>query len=252
MRRYLTFWLALTGCLILLVGAINLVVDPYGLFRLVEKPGFNSVKPKSGVHGGMVKAYQVLRVQPHGLILGNSRAEVGFDPTSAAWPDKAQPVFNLALPGTGTRTSLQYLQHVLASVQAGKANKPEVVVWGVDLMDFLLDASVSPGLLNKIPQDRRLLNDPFASRNPGRVVQQMRDYAEATFTLGAFQDSVQTVMSQQDEYAEDLTPLDLARFGRCLARVRRLRRRYLPRSLVPRPYRHSHLGVRRRFQVDVL
>jgi len=84
MQRYLSFWLALTGCLILLVGLCNLVVDPYGLFRFVDKPGFNSIKPKSGVHGSMVKAYQVLRIQPRGLILGNSRAEVGFDPTNAA------------------------------------------------------------------------------------------------------------------------------------------------------------------------
>ena len=73
----------MAASLLLLVAGFNILVDPYGLFRLVDAPAFNATKPTSGAHGAMVKAYQVLRVDPAGLILGNSRAEVGFDPLVA-------------------------------------------------------------------------------------------------------------------------------------------------------------------------
>lgn len=203
MKRYLLFWLGLTGLLLLAVAALNFVVDPYGLFRGIDEPGFNSVKPAAGRHGAMMKAYQVLRVPPRGLILGNSRSEVGFDPDHRAWPTDAHPVFNLALPGTDTSTSLRYLQHVLAN---RNAPKPEVLVWGIDFMDFLVDPA-PPASAGLQPHERsRLLTNPDGSDNPGRWLQQARDYAEATFTLAALRDSMETLASQKNPYAENLTP----------------------------------------------
>lgn len=201
MQRYLSFWLALTGCLLLVVGVFNFFVDPYGLFRVVDQSGFNRIKPKAGAQGETMKAYQVLRVQPQGLILGNSRAEVGFDPMHPGWA--ARPVYNLALPGTGTRTSLQYLRHVLANGQDGRVNKPEVVVWGLDFMDFLIDSHAP--LRPYQSANPRLLSQ--SGGYTGRVVQQMRDYADATLTLSALQDSILTLSSQTDPYSGDLTSL---------------------------------------------
>lgn len=205
MKRYLIVWLSLVGIILLVVATFNLVVDPYGLFRLVDRPGFNSIKPKAGAHGAMVKAYQVLRVQPNGLILGNSRAEVGLDPGHQAWPDDTRPVFNLALPGTGTRTTLHYLEHVIANWKMGKSSKPEVVVWGVDFMDFLVDNRVPRRPPAASKEDKRLLANQDGSYNSARPLQVGRDYAEATLTLSAFLDSIQTLVSQRDQYAEDLT-----------------------------------------------
>jgi hypothetical protein len=163
MKRYLLFWALLTGLIILAVAVFNLVVDPYGLFRLVDRPGFNSIKPKAGVHGAMAKAYQVLRMQPRGLILGNSRSEVGLDPEYWAWPQNARPVFNLALPGTGTQTTLNYLQHALANSKKAGVPKLELVVWGIDFMDFLVDATVQPRPSQMVKKDFRLLQNAQCS-----------------------------------------------------------------------------------------
>jgi hypothetical protein len=212
MKRYLFFWLSLTVLLLLAVAVFNFFIDPYGLFRIVDRPGFNSIKPKAAPHGEMVKAYQVLRIKPRALILGNSRAEVGFDPKHPAWPASARPVYNLALPGTDTSTTLLYLQHVLASETGNPANKPEVakpeiVVWGIDFMDFLTDGAMPPGSLKLTGGDRRLLANPDGSENQTRSLQQLRDYLESTVTLAAFLDSAQTLLSQQNPYAVDLTPL---------------------------------------------
>jgi hypothetical protein len=160
MKRYLLLWLTLTSALLLGVAAFNLLVDPYRLFHLIDKPGFNVTKPKADAHGAMVKAYQVLYLQPQGLILGNSRAEYGIDPEQTAWPTSARPVFNMALPGKSTEISLRYLQHVLASAEGSQTRKPRVVIWGIDFMDFLVDANAHRLTAAANQDDYRLLTNP--------------------------------------------------------------------------------------------
>lgn len=207
MKAYLRLWLIATALLLLLVAGFNLVVDPYGIFRLVDAPGFNAVKPQAGNHGAMVKAYQVTRVKPRALILGNSRAEVGFDPEHRAWPEAARPVFNLALPGTGTAASLRYLRHVLADLSDADRPPPGIVVWGIDLMDFLVDETKPRSGRSPNQHDWRLLTLPDGTRNPGRLFQRVKDYGEATLTLGALIDSLETLRAQGDVHARNLTPL---------------------------------------------
>lgn len=206
MRHFLRYWLALAAGFVALVGGISLIVDPYGLFRFVDKPGFNAVKPKAGSHGAMVKAYQVLRVKPRGLILGNSRAEVGFDPEHPAWPAEACPVFNLALPGTGSSATLAYLRHVLANSDGEGVAKPVMVLWGIDFMDFLGDAK-QPLRDKPVSSGGRLLINPDGSPNNVRWLQQLRDFGEASLTLGAFMDSAETLWSRGNPYSPDLTRL---------------------------------------------
>lgn len=204
MKRYMIIWLAATAALLLGVAVFNAGVDPYGLFRLIDKPGFNSVKPTAATHGAMTKAYQVVRVTPRSLILGNSRAELGLDPTHPAWSAQG-PVYNAALPGTGTTTSLRFLQHTLASNANNPANQPKVVVWGIDYMDFLTDAALPHGAAVPGKEDGRLLKPD--NLNATLWQQQTRDYLVATLTLTALLDSVQTLASQRNPYAVDLTPL---------------------------------------------
>jgi hypothetical protein len=186
------------------VAGINVSVDPYGMFRLIDRPGFNAVKPMAGPHGAMVKAYQVARIEPRGLILGNSRAEVGFDPESPAWPAEARPVFNLALPGTGTSTTLHYLQHALAIAEKRGVPKPTLVVWGVDFVDFMASSDKSAEI---DLEDRRLLSAATSDYSAKHMLQETKDYVESAFTLAAFVDSIATMWNQRNPYAADLTRL---------------------------------------------
>ena len=206
LNRYLSIWFAATAMLVCAVAAINLVVDPYGLFRLVDRPGFNSIKPTAAGHGAMSKAYQLLRVQPKALILGNSRAEVGLDPNHPGWPTEARPVYNAALPGTGTATSLLYLQHTLATNAMNLAAQPKKVLWGIDLMDFLTDANASSHASAPRNGDRRLFRQQDSDRTTNQWLQLARDYGESTLTLTALLDSIQTIVSQRNPYAADVTP----------------------------------------------
>ena len=204
MKRYVYIWFMATALILALVAAINTVVDPYGIFRWVDQVGFNRVKPAAAKHGHMAKAYQVLRIQPKTLILGNSRAEVGLDPNHAAWPQNARPVYNAALPGTGTATSLQFMQHVLATDGIPTAARPTLVLWGLDFMDFLTEPTAPPVAHDHHDNNAESLRLMSANISQ-RWRQQLRDYAESTLTLNAALDSVQTLASQHDPYATDLT-----------------------------------------------
>lgn len=203
MKRYLSLWMAITGVFLAGVAAVNAVVDPYGVVRLVDKPGFNQIKPAAGAHGAVSKAYQMLRVRPRTLLLGNSRAEVGLDPAHPAL--SARPVYNAALPGTGTQTSLRYLQHLLAETSAHPQAPPMVVIWGIDFMDFLTDPELQdPVPLPKAEEDR--LRKP-GTADHARWQQQTRDYLTATLTLSALLDTALTLASQQDVYAAHVDPM---------------------------------------------
>ena len=203
MARFVIRWFALTALLLLAVAAFNFVVDPYGIFRWVDKPAFNAVKPTATTRGGMAKAYGVFRELPAGLVLGNSRAEVGFDPRHPGWPKQAQPAFNLSIAATGPTTTLRYFQHALAA----NGRPPSTVVWGIDFMDFLVDAHTSHGPDAPTQEEQRLLQSPAELRGLKYGLHQIKDAAESTLTLRALLDSIQTVAARRDPFAMDQTAL---------------------------------------------
>jgi hypothetical protein len=204
MPRYLIRWLGLTCLVLAFVAAVNGVVDPYGIFRWIDKPGFNAIKPTASTRGNMAKALGVLREHPKALILGNSRAEVGFDPEATAWPEMARPVFNLSIAATGPRTSLNYLTHALAALKPTDP-KPSVLVWGIEFTDFLVDAQQRPAPAQRPAEEERLFRQA-AEHSPARHAwHHVKDAVESTLTLSAFQDSLQTVSDQHNPYALDLT-----------------------------------------------
>jgi hypothetical protein len=104
--RYLRSLLLATLALLGVAALFNLLVDPYGLFRVISLEGFNRIKSQAGQRAETFKRHGAERMRPNALILGNSRAEVGFDPQSPAWPVAVRPVFNLALPGAGVDSAL--------------------------------------------------------------------------------------------------------------------------------------------------
>ena len=139
-RSYL-FNAGLTALAVMLgASLVNVTVDPYRVFgsRVVE--GFNALKPRATQRIRESKSSQVVRVRPGTLILGNSRAEVGFDPQSRLWPADARPVYNFAIPGSGIASARD---HFRLALEAGRLKR---VVLGVDFLDFLVrpDTSSTP------------------------------------------------------------------------------------------------------------
>lgn len=201
-RPYLLLSMLLVIVAVGCVAAINLIVDPYGMYGFVFKRGLNQIKPHAGANGVMAKAYQVQRARPSTLILGNSRAEVGFNPLSASWPPTLHPVYNAALPGAYPITSLRYLQHVIF------VQKPTVVVLGVDFVDYLIreDAESDRAAMGQAVEERRLLVTYEGTPNPIYRQQRAADIAASVMSLDAFIHSINTLASQSRLDAQDLTP----------------------------------------------
>lgn len=195
MATYLRFWFIILATLLAATILLNYWVDPYGLYRTYAY-GNGDWKPDGAAQGGLMKPYLVLRYAPRTLILGNSRAEVGFDPADAAWPKSAQPVFNLALPGTGTRVARRLFEHVLAS------HPPQNVVLGVDFMDFLVEPDARPG---EPEITRRLLVLPDGRINNRRWQQTMLDGAVTLASLDALLHSIDTLRVRGKPGAAHLT-----------------------------------------------
>ena len=183
--RYLWAWVVSTLALLGAVAAVNLIVDPYGLFRIVDLPGLNRIKSQAGERAALFKRAGVERMRPAGLVLGNSRAEIGFDPESPAWPESARPVFNLALPGAGIAAVSDELAEALRSAS------PRLVIVGLDFLDFRVDPS----------------SDESFTAQPANAdsTRGLRDRAAALLTLNALADSLATIRAQHEPYAAGLT-----------------------------------------------
>jgi len=184
--RYLLAWTAFTVVLIIAVAGFNLVVDPYDIFRVIHRDGFNSVKSQASQRTLVFKRENVGRMHPRALILGNSRAEVGFDPASPAWPADVRPVFNLAIPGTGPVAALTEFKRVQ------RVEALRLVVVGLDFVDFRVDAPPRTGIAALPPPT----ND---------ALQRWKDKFSALLTVAALADSVATLKAQRDPFASSLT-----------------------------------------------
>jgi len=182
-RRFLIWWSATAAVLLALVLLFVMVVDPYGLYRWVTQPGFNSVKPGLERLQTEIKLSHARAMQPDLVLLGNSRVEIGLDPQAPAL--QGRQAYNLGIPGTGLETTLR-------EVRALRSFDPRLrqAVLGVDFLDFV--------------ELRRIA----ATRPAGGTTAPPADrfwQLEALFSLASVEDAVKTLRIQRDPFAPVLT-----------------------------------------------
>lgn len=189
----------------LFTAALNFVVDPYGIYRAVDREGLNRIKPKAGPSSLLVKPYAVESIRPKTLVLGNSRTEAGIDPQSPLWPETYRPVFNMALPATGIDVALKSLLHV------SEITPVETVLLGLDFRYFLVNPPTAAKSKQK-PQepsefDKRLYVYGDASGVHPDFLQRLKDRVSTLFSINAIVDSVITLAMQGQPDQPDLTGL---------------------------------------------
>lgn len=182
-RRYVLHWVGATLAFLVVTAVFNALVDPYGMFRIVDLRGLNDIKTRAGQRAELYKRHAVNQLHFKGLILGNSRAEIGFDPDSHAWPEAARPVFNFALPGSGLAAA-----HDAFAVVA-RANAPRFLVVGVEFLDFR-----TQGVAVQL--------QPI---NTSRSHQWVTEHVSALLTVNALRDSILTIAGQNRPNAARLT-----------------------------------------------
>ena len=80
--RYLVIALVTVLALLSATALITVAVDPYRVFATRPVPGWTMMKPFIYQRDAVAKTYQLERIAPETLLLGNSRIEVGIDPAS--------------------------------------------------------------------------------------------------------------------------------------------------------------------------
>lgn len=200
-RVYLAW---LVGSFLLLgavVAALNALVDPYRMFGTPAVVGWTALKPRIYEQIGIAKTYQLERIKPVTVLLGNSRVEVGINPDSPVWRAAAQPVFNAAEAGTGPFTALLMLREAIA------AGRLRTAIVGIDFLDFLQHATDPATRLPAVgPDERRLLVDRDGRPNAQRWRQEWRDGLIATLSADALFDSISTLMDQDPTTSATITP----------------------------------------------
>jgi hypothetical protein len=193
--------------LLALAAAVNLIVDPYGIYGWVSMAGFNRDKTQASKRSSMAKHYIVERVHPATILIGTSRFEVGLNPESAAWPQDLRPVFNLATVGSTPYSMLRTLQDALA------VSQPKLVIIGTSFIEslnrFAAQAKYS-GARGPFDWEKRLRVSESGDLNTRMWNAQLEDTVSTLLSLDALSDSIATVYKQGNPNYGKLTPLGLS------------------------------------------
>ncbi|MEF9942618.1 MAG: hypothetical protein RR758_00300 [Burkholderiaceae bacterium] len=139
-------------------------MDPYALFRPEQ-----GARPVFEADIAQMKLYQAVARHADAVVLGNSRADIGFDPRHPFIAKAGRAAHNLATPGGGIEISAAQLEALCRIVPVRRA------ILGVDFIDFIR-------LSNKSPEH-------FADR-PLRTEPSMLQFARALVSAEAVADSV--------------------------------------------------------------
>ena len=198
--RYLVvIGLTVLGLALASIG-LSIFADPYRLFGTPDIDGINLLKPRIYERSVMAKVYAIDRLHPRGVLLGNSRVEIGLDPSTPEWPAQARPAFNGALSGTGMFWASRMFQESVA------VSPPSLILVGLDFADFLHDHSGRSDRPDEPDDDeRRLLVDRNGKINPARPAQRRRDLIAGTLSIDAVMDSLLTVFNVDRAHSVTMT-----------------------------------------------
>lgn len=196
-RRYFA-WVAGTLATLGIAAAIlGVLVDPYYVYGTPTLAGWNSIKPRVYQHAVIAKRYQIGRIRPTTLLLGNSRIEIGLDPESSSWPAEMQPVFNAAVSGAGLATAVEMLCAGVAT------HTVKTVILGLDIVDFLTTVPAPATARDSKLQPA----NGCATESDHGVLQVWRDRLATTLTIDAIWDDFATLAGQDPAGAVTMTPL---------------------------------------------
>jgi len=130
-RRYFLLVIALTFIAMALTVTTNLVVDPYGIWRIADARGFNAAKSERRNQTHLFKTFDLRRPLPPVLIIGSSRTAYGLDPSH---PDleRMGGAYSAAIPGGHLTVVRSFLELALAA----NPDRIDTVIFGTDFFDF--------------------------------------------------------------------------------------------------------------------
>ncbi len=191
--RYTTLVACLLAGLLLVISALNLLVDPYGIYAVWVRPSINAQKPGMHGHDRMVKAYAMAALRPDATLLGTSRVQYSMDPNAAELRAVAQRPHNAGLLNCSMYLAWRYLQHAQALAPQ------RLVLLGLDPLMFDWNTQYD----NSDFLEGRLAVDQAGSPNPAYA--KYADLAPTLLSWDALGLSGKTLL-QQGSLVSDLLP----------------------------------------------
>jgi hypothetical protein len=190
--KYITTYFTSFTVLLLAIASFNWFIDPFGMYWSPVLENINKTKPESGKRSRITKAYQTDNLAPQVLIVGNSRVEMGLDPTSKFFSNKL--VYNQGIPGAGVGMQIDYAINTIST-----NNNIEHIIIGVDYIDFLISEQkiVTDSLHSKKEQS----NYSFRLSSHDNVVERaqflrLKEKLGLIFSLDALSASIVTIAQQ--------------------------------------------------------
>ncbi|MDD3353332.1 hypothetical protein [Zoogloea sp.] len=156
---YLRWMLGSLLGVLCLTGSINALIDPLDVTGSPTIRGINALKPYLDHHRELARWQRAQRLCANTGILGNSRAEIGFDPLHPAFQGVGLSAFNHAIPGSRLHTSLQQL-YWLEDIGC----LPGTLIIGLDFFNFLGGTSLQEVPLPR-PGPPPAIGLPFLAEN---------------------------------------------------------------------------------------
>ncbi len=184
LHRYLIVCAVSFAAVLTIAVAAVVVIDPYGVFAWISREGFNERKVRLTHSQFEVRSRVAARLKADAWIMGNSRAEMGFDPLHPAFAQNGLIAYNLAVPGGGGLLSLKLAEALSAS------QTPQRIILGVDFVDF--------------PVRPDATEPPLAHYQPSRLDDALWTL-RTMFSARAAVDAAKTLTLQSEPYAAYLT-----------------------------------------------
>ncbi len=105
-KKFLKIVLVLSFFVAILIGGVNYVVDPYGIY----KTNIFQNKPEQDKNIRLAKVVKVEELKPVSISLGTSRTEYGYDPNHQYFSKLS---YNLAVSGASLYENRLYLEHAI-------------------------------------------------------------------------------------------------------------------------------------------
>lgn len=189
-QKFLRWFGGLTIGGFILIIAFIVLVDPYNLYGVSDIEGINAVKPELSRYIEEIKLTQSVKLNPDTLILGNSRAEIGFDPEAEPFIKRGYNAYNLAIRGTTLASTERQYQYLIQ-----KHITPKRLLIGLDFVDFMNASLTEPTTFIQRSGKKRK-NFP---------VDHWFWRFDSLFSMTSLKDTITTLLIQNDAEAATMT-----------------------------------------------
>jgi hypothetical protein len=184
--RYLKRIASIATIFLLLLAAFSYFIDPYRLYDVPLVEGLNVIKPKFESYSYLSKAKAIRVIKPTTILLGSSRSEIGMDVLHPALNGEKR--YNLSLVGSTFNDVIRYYEyaHFIQPLQQ--------VVIGLSMRQF------------EATETNPFYKDVLSVSGTGNPQWNfIADFFLILFSLDTFEDSIKTILKQQETQSHLLT-----------------------------------------------